>query len=75
MILFFLPPSKSDGKGGETCSGGVCLTAKGGKIVCDNTLDARLRYAYDDLVPVLRKALFDEAARVPTVVKGKEHAH
>jgi len=68
---FHLHPAKSNGKGGETCCGGVKLSAKGGKIVCDNTLDARLRFAYDDLVPILRKVLFDEPDRVPTVVERK----
>jgi len=74
--LSFLAPGKTaDGKPGDTCAGGVVLTAKVGKIVCDNTLDARLRYAYDDLVPILRKTLFDEPDRVPTVMEDKGHAH
>jgi len=72
---FFLPPGKSDGKGLETCSGGIVLTAKAGKLVCDNTLDARLKCVFEDLVPIIRKTLFNEPDRVPTVVKEKEHAH
>jgi vacuolar-type H+-ATPase subunit E/Vma4 len=53
----------------------VVLTAKQGKIVCDNTIDARLRYAFDDLVPTIRKVLFAEPDRVPTVMDEKEHVH
>jgi vacuolar-type H+-ATPase subunit E/Vma4 len=54
-------------------AGGVVLTAKQGKIVCDNTLDTRLKYAFDDLVPIIRKTLFEEPDRVPTVVEEKGH--
>jgi len=72
---FHLAPSKSDGKGGEICTGGVVLTARGGKLVCDNTLDARLRYAYEHLVPVLRKKLFNEPDKVAKEVKKEDHHH
>jgi len=72
---FFLPPSKNDVKGLATCAGGVILTAKQGKIVCDNTLDTRLRFAFEDLVPIVRKTLFDEPDRVPSVIEEKQHAH
>ena len=71
----FLPPSKHSVEGLATCAGGVVLTAKHGKIVCDNTIDARLRYAFDDLVPTIRKVLFAEPDRVPTVMDEKEHVH
>ena len=34
----------------ETCAGGVKISAKYGRIVCDNTLDARLSIAFEDLM-------------------------
>lgn len=40
------------------CSGGVLLSAKGGKIYCDNTLDVRLVHAYEVSLPKLRNVLF-----------------
>ncbi len=38
--------------------GGIVAIGHGGKIVCDNTLETRLRTAFDDLKPVLRAVLF-----------------
>lgn len=40
------------------CAGGVILMGHGNKIVCDNTLDTRLRLCFEDLKPVVRSALF-----------------
>ncbi len=42
-------------------AGGVKLTADRGRIICDNTLDARLDIAFDELIPRIRKGLFDSA--------------
>jgi len=42
-----------------TCSGGVVLSARG-RIFCDNTLDVRLKYAYEQLVPQIRQNLFGQ---------------
>lgn len=42
----------------ETSYGGVILTANGGKIVCDNTMAARLNLVYEELLPSLRAILF-----------------
>jgi len=58
----YLPPSreKAGPKTLTTCSGGVVLSARG-RIFCDNTLDVRLKYAYESLVPQIRKNLFDGA--------------
>ena len=39
-------------------SGGVLLSARGGKILCNQTLDARLALAYKQQLPQLREALF-----------------
>jgi len=41
------------------CSGGVVLQARG-RIFCDNTLDVRLKYAYEKLVPQIRQNLFGQ---------------
>ena len=40
--------------------GGVLLTALGGKIVCDNTMSARLELVYEELLPSIRAILFPE---------------
>lgn len=40
------------------CSGGVVLTALEGRIICNNTLDMRLVYAYEVSLPRLRHTLF-----------------
>lgn len=42
----------------ETSYGGVVLTADSGKIVCDNTMAARLNLVYVELLPALRAILF-----------------
>ena len=51
-------PGPANGSGAPSCSGGVKLLARGGRIVCDNTLDSRLNIAFEDLMPVVRKMLF-----------------
>jgi V-type H+-transporting ATPase subunit E len=40
--------------------GGVVLTACAGKIVCDNTMGARLTLVYEELLPSIRAILFPE---------------
>lgn len=42
----------------EDSAGGVILMGHHNKIGCDNTLDTRLRLAFDDLKPVVRAVLF-----------------
>lgn len=44
------------------CSGGVILTACGGRIVLNQTLDERLHIAYHDVMPSVRKGLFTTSA-------------
>jgi len=44
----------------ESSYGGVMLTALGGRIVCDNTMSARLELVYDELLPSIRAILFPE---------------
>ena len=45
------------------CCGGVMLTACHGRIVCDNTLDARVALVYDELLPTIREQLWDAAKK------------
>jgi len=45
---------------GESSYGGIKLTACGGRIVCDNTLSARLSLVYEELLPAIRAILFPE---------------
>lgn len=47
-----------DKKNSIKCSGGVVLSAKDGRIVCNNTLDIRLVYAYETSLPQIREILF-----------------
>ena len=43
------------------CLGGVEVVNSTGKIACDNTLDARLRIAYENGTPVIRTQIFGES--------------
>jgi len=54
----FLPPGPSDAYKGPICSGGVILSALDGKIICKNTLDARLGLAFEQRLPEVRIKLF-----------------
>jgi len=44
----------------DSTYGGVMLTAIEGKIVCDNTMAARLQLVYEELLPSIRSILFPE---------------
>jgi len=44
----------------DSTYGGVKLTAAAGKIVCDNTMSARLTLVYDELLPSIRAIIFPE---------------
>ncbi len=44
----------------EKSYGGVLLTAAHGKIVCDNTMAARLHLVYEELLPSIRAILFPD---------------
>ncbi|EOY24812.1 hypothetical protein QUC31_008963 [Theobroma cacao] len=58
-----LPPGPSHHNAhGPFCSGGVVLASRDGKIVCENTLDARLDVAFRKKLPEIRKWLFSQAA-------------
>ncbi|RZC82606.1 hypothetical protein C5167_045389 [Papaver somniferum] len=54
------PPSKKDSHG-TYCSGGVVLASQDGKIVMENTLDARLDVCFRKKLPEIRKHLFASA--------------
>ncbi|KAK1312636.1 V-type proton ATPase subunit E1 [Acorus calamus] len=48
----YLPPPPKDSKShGLSCSGGVVLASQDGKIVCENTLDARLEVVFRQKLP------------------------
>ncbi|KAF8041724.1 hypothetical protein BT93_A0356 [Corymbia citriodora subsp. variegata] len=54
----FLPPPPKDVDSHELyCAGGVVAASKDGKIVCENTLDARLDVVFRQKLPEIRKRL------------------
>ncbi|XP_057520953.1 V-type proton ATPase subunit E-like [Amaranthus tricolor] len=57
-----LPPAPHHHSHGLSCAGGVVLASRDGKIVCENTLDARLDVAFRKKLPQIRKQLFEFAA-------------
>jgi len=57
-----LPPGPIEGKEGQSCCGGVKLSARAGKIVCRNTLDSRLDLCFKELKPQIREILFTKRA-------------
>ncbi|KAJ1685164.1 hypothetical protein LUZ63_016554 [Rhynchospora breviuscula] len=57
----FLPPAPSSFQDHSlSCSGGVVLASKDGKIVCENTLDARLDVVFRKKLPEIRRRLFSQ---------------
>lgn len=54
---FHLPPPYTPGSL-DFCNGGVIVSAMSGRIICTNTLDARLALAYEGLLPQIRSILF-----------------
>ncbi|XP_060202790.1 V-type proton ATPase subunit E2-like [Lycium barbarum] len=57
----YLPPPPSDAHPHRSsCSGGVILASEDGKIVCENTLDARLDVIFKQKLPEIRKQLFSK---------------
>jgi len=69
----FLAPSPSAQNQGASCTGGILLSARGGQIVCRNTLDHRLELAFQSLKPVLRGSLFGVRAKIEVVQAKKHH--
>ena len=60
--IFLPPPPTESDPHGLHCSGGVVLASRDGKIVCENTLDARLDVAFRMKLPVIRRSLFGQVA-------------
>ncbi|XP_027342653.1 V-type proton ATPase subunit E-like isoform X1 [Abrus precatorius] len=59
----YLPPGPSHHNAHDPyCSGGVVLASRDGKIVCENTLDARLDVVFRKKLPEIRKQLFGQVA-------------
>lgn len=56
----YLPPSPSTH--GPSCSGGIVMASRDGKIVIENTLDARLDVLFRKKLPEIRKHLFGQIA-------------
>ncbi|XP_014498463.1 V-type proton ATPase subunit E [Vigna radiata var. radiata] len=57
----YLPPGPSHHNAHDIyCSGGVVLASRDGKIVCENTLDARLDVVFRKKLPEIRKQLFGQ---------------
>ncbi|KAJ7965017.1 V-type proton ATPase subunit E [Quillaja saponaria] len=57
----YLPPAPSHHNAhGLSCSGGVVLASRDGKIVFENTLDARLDIVFRNKLPEIRKQLFGQ---------------
>jgi len=54
----YLAPEPVEGKDVQSCLGGVVLTCFGGKIVVDNTIDARLNLVMEQDKPAIRAQLF-----------------
>ncbi|CAK9142148.1 unnamed protein product [Ilex paraguariensis] len=55
--VFLPPPPSSADSHGPSCSGGVVLASQDGKIVFENTLDARLDVVFWQKLPEIRKRL------------------
>ncbi|KAL8102087.1 hypothetical protein AgCh_026828 [Apium graveolens] len=49
--VYLPPPQTSAGTHGLSCSGGVVMASLDGKIVCENTLDARLDIVFKQKLP------------------------
>ncbi|KMT06492.1 hypothetical protein BVRB_7g156680 [Beta vulgaris subsp. vulgaris] len=56
--VYLPPPPSGSEQHGPSCSGGVVIASQDGKIVCENTLDARLDVAFRQKLPQIRKHLF-----------------
>jgi len=57
----FLPSGPSNSNQGEFCSGGIILSSNEGRIICSNTLDARLSMAFEQNLPAIRTILYGKS--------------
>jgi V-type H+-transporting ATPase subunit E len=53
-----LPPAPEATKEGVSCVGGVHVISMDGKIICNNSLDDRLKVAFERNQPEIRTAIF-----------------
>ncbi|KAF2071661.1 hypothetical protein CYY_007015 [Polysphondylium violaceum] len=58
----FLPQGPKPDYKGPVCCGGVILSTLEGRIICKNTLDARLEICFDQLTPIIRTKLYGPTA-------------
>ncbi|XP_041989623.1 V-type proton ATPase subunit E-like [Salvia splendens] len=59
----YLPPAPTHHNAHDRfCSGGVVLASRDGKIVFENSLDARLEVVFRKKLPEIRKSLFGQVA-------------
>ncbi len=70
----FLPGPRKAGVLGASCAGGVIISARHGKILCRNTLNARLDVAFEELLPTTREMLFGRRPD-PVVKKPAATSH
>ncbi|KAI5074653.1 hypothetical protein GOP47_0010614 [Adiantum capillus-veneris] len=54
----FLPAADELNTPGRTCAGGVILTSRDGRVICDNTLDSRLEVTFKQILPEIRRRFF-----------------
>ena len=71
----FLPSGPKAGQQGASCAGGVILSARGGQIVCRNTLDSRLDIAFEHSKPQIRGTLFGFREKIQAQETGKKGLH
>ncbi|KAJ0985387.1 hypothetical protein J5N97_003743 [Dioscorea zingiberensis] len=60
--VYLPPPPNKREVHGPFCSGGVVLASQDGKIVFENTLDARLEVVFRQKMPEIRKLLYGKIA-------------
>ncbi|KAJ1454276.1 ATPase, V1/A1 complex, subunit E [Pelagophyceae sp. CCMP2097] len=59
----------------EECCGGIRLAACHGRIICDNSLDARVNLVYDEVLPTIRGKLWPDPNPMPPRVHVKKAQH
>jgi len=69
----FLPPAPVAGSSNASCTGGVLLSARGGQILCRNTLDHRLELAFEALKPTIRGSLFGVREKIQHQHSERKH--
>lgn len=60
--VYLPPPPTGADSHGPSCSGGVVLASQDGKIVFENTLDARLDVVFRQKLPAIRRSLYSRVS-------------